>query len=64
MSRNFSPTEGRDKLTHRGYLILKAMQESQVDYAFASRVVAQVAKEHPEWDMDVKKTWSEWEAQS
>jgi hypothetical protein len=54
-------TEAESRITRRGYLILRAMQEAGCGYPLASEAVASVAIEHPEWDMEQKKTWSEWE---
>jgi hypothetical protein len=48
------------RLTRRGYLIMKAMQDG-TDMLLASEAVASVAIEHPEWDMEEKRTWTEWE---
>lgn len=53
--------EAESRFTRRGYLILRAMQETGCGYGLASEAVASVAIEHPEWDMDLKATWAEWE---
>lgn len=53
-------TEAESRITRRGYLILRAMQETGCSYPLASKAVRQVAVEHPEWDMDLKATWTEW----
>lgn len=47
-------------ITRRGYLILRGMIETQATYPVASEAVASVAIEHPEWDMEEKRTWQEW----
>ena len=63
MSDRFSPTEARGHpITRRGYLILRAMAETGVSYPVASEAVASVAIEHPEWNLDEKRPWPEWEA--
>lgn len=61
MSTHFSPTEG-SRLTRRGYLILKAIQETGVGVKVAIDAVESVARDHPDWDLDAKKTWAEWES--
>jgi len=47
-------------ITRRGYLILRGMQEAGCSYPIASEAVASLAIEHPEWDLDEKRTWTEW----
>lgn len=48
-------------LTRRAYLTLKAM-EGGAGMFLASEAVASTALEHPEWDLEERRTWSEWEA--
>lgn len=43
------------------YLMLKAASGG-ADLFMASEAVASTAIEHPEWDMDEIRPWSEWEA--
>lgn len=57
-------------VSRRTYLELKAMQEhAPADFGLAGvflaiEAVASTAIEHPEWDMDERRTWAEWEAES
>ena len=46
----------------RTFLILKSMEVTRVPYSVAADAVASTAIEHPEWDLDEKRTWDEWEA--
>lgn len=48
-------------ITRRGYLILRGMIETGAPYPVASEAVASVAVEHPEWNLDEKRTWKEWD---
>jgi len=48
-------------ISRRGFLIAQACMRG-ADIWLASEAVATTAMEHPEWDMDDTKTWSEWEA--
>lgn len=60
----FSPTNEHPvghPITRRGYLILRAMAETGAKYQQASKAVAAVGAEHPEWDLDERRTWAEWE---
>jgi len=51
----------KDKpITMRTYLTIKAM-EGGTSIFVASEAVHSTAIEHPEWDLDEKKTWAEWE---
>ena len=43
------------------YLTVKAVAAG-VNSFLASEAVASTAIEHPEWDMDERRTWEEWEA--
>lgn len=61
MREQFSPTESHP-ITRRGYLILRAMAETGASYAMASKAVAAVGREHPDWNLDEKAVWSEWQA--
>jgi len=47
-------------ITRRGYLILRGMIETGATYPIATEAVASLAIEHPEGDLDEKRTWSEW----
>lgn len=49
------------RLTKRQYLTRKAL-EGGADIWTAIESVATTAMEHPEWDMDEKKTRAEWES--
>lgn len=60
MNENRTST-GESRITRRGFLILKAMAETGLPYSVASDAVRQVEVEHPAWDLDEKRTWSEWE---
>lgn len=47
-------------LTRRNYLISK-VSLAGAHWILATEAVASTAIEHPEWDMDEQKTWTEWE---
>lgn len=47
-------------ITRRRYLTLKAL-EAGAGVFLAAEAVASTALEHPEWDMDEQRTWTEWE---
>lgn len=49
-------------MTRRQWLTIKAL-ETGVDIFTAMEAVSSVAIEHPEWDLDEVRSWSEWEAQ-
>jgi hypothetical protein len=49
-----------EKITRRLYLLTKAM-ETGASNLVVMEAVASTAIEHPEWDMDEKRTWDEWE---
>jgi hypothetical protein len=49
-----------EKITRRLYLLTKAM-ETGARNLVVMEAVASTAIEHPEWDMDEKRTWNEWE---
>ena len=49
-----------ETMTRRMYLELKAMQAG-ASILVAIEAVASVAIEHPEWDMEERKSWQEWE---
>lgn len=49
-----------EPITRRAYLTLRAMQAG-ADLFVAMEAVASTAIEHPEWDMDLKRTYAEWE---
>jgi hypothetical protein len=42
------------------YLLMKAMENGAGPF-LALEAVSSTAIEHPEWDMEEKKTWKEWE---
>jgi hypothetical protein len=50
-----------DTLSRRNYLTIKATIEGGVGVFAAIEAVSSVAMEHPEWDMEEKRTWKEWE---
>jgi hypothetical protein len=49
-----------DKLTMREWLTCQAVLAG-ADVFTAVEAVASTAIEHPEWDLNQKKTWEEWE---
>lgn len=49
--------------TRRDYLIYSAVMEG-THALTAIEAVSSTALEHPEWDMDERMTWEEWERQS
>jgi hypothetical protein len=51
------------RMTRRMYLIAQSIRAG-ADAFMAVEVVASTAIEHPEWNMDERKTWDEWERQS
>lgn len=48
-----------DVMTRREYLTYKTLMLG-VPAFMAVEAVSSTAIEHPEWDMDEKKTWLEW----
>jgi hypothetical protein len=48
------------QLTRRRYLLIKAIL-CGVPPLLAVEAVASTALEHPDWDMDERRTWREWE---
>lgn len=44
-----------------GYMVAKAVLGG-AEFFHAMEAVASTALEHPEWDMEERKTWEEWEA--
>lgn len=48
-------------MTRRHYLMTKAVMDGASIW-LATEAVASTAIEHPEWDMDERRTWDEWEA--
>ena len=46
--------------TRRAYLMMAAMTTG-ASSTVAAEAVATTALAHPEWDMDEKKTWEQWE---
>jgi hypothetical protein len=49
-------------MSRRTYLTIKALAAGGGLF-MAAEAVASTAIEHPEWDMDEKRTYAEWEAQ-
>jgi hypothetical protein len=50
------------RLTLRTYLTLCAMRDVECSMALAMEAVSSVAIEHPQWDMDERRTYAEWMA--
>lgn len=50
-----------EPLTRRRFLTVHALLAG-ADVFTAVEVVASVALAHPEWDLDERRTWDEWEA--
>ena len=54
--------------TRRMYLMVRAMERAPdsvhpiAKYALATEAVASTALEHPEWDLEEKRPWEQWEA--
>ncbi len=52
--------------TRREYLMLRVLEMADdtgiLAMLLAEEAVASTALAHPEWDLDEKKTWAEWEA--
>lgn len=46
-------------LSRRAYLAIRAM-EAGATMPLAIEAVASLALEHPEWDMDERRTWWDW----
>ena len=50
--------------TRRQYLQAQVLMHEKegtfITFMMAREAVSSVAIEHPEWDMDEKKTWKEW----
>ena len=49
-----------DTITRRRYLVIRALMGG-ADVILATEAVASTAIEHPEWDMEERRTWDEWE---
>ena len=47
-------------VTLRTYLAVQVMEQTGCDHILAMEAVASTAIEHPEWDLDQKRTWQEW----
>lgn len=47
----------------RMYLIVRTMVETDCSVPVATEAVASTAIEHPEWDMEQRRTWDEWTAE-
>jgi len=52
------------EMTRRNYLTIKATIITGTDVFSAIEAVASTAIEHPEWNMDERRTWDEWEKES
>lgn len=50
-------------LTFRAYLMCRAMELTSCTPLLAAEAVASTAIEHPEWNMDERRTWAEWEVE-
>jgi hypothetical protein len=50
-----------EQITRQRYLLIKVMVDSECDAFTAMEAVSSTALAHPEWDLDEKKTWKEWE---
>lgn len=49
------------EMTRQTYLVLAVMAEGGADYFTAMEAVSSVAIEHPEWDMQERRSIVEWE---
>lgn len=49
-----------EKITLRRYLLTMAMAVPGTSWMVAVEAVASTAIEHPEWDLDEKRTLAEW----
>ena len=47
-------------ITRHRYLVIRALMGG-ADIILATKAVASTAIEHPEWDMEERRTWDEWE---
>ena len=50
-----------DEMSKLTYLTVKACQEGAAFWV-VQEAVASTALSHPEWDLDARKTFTEWEA--
>lgn len=48
--------------SYRMWLAINTMQSTGTDIFTALEAVSSVAIEHPEWDLEKRKTWEEWES--
>lgn len=49
-------------MSRRAYLVMRVlMNNADLDLFSAIEAVSSCAVDHPEWDMDERKTWDEWE---
>jgi hypothetical protein len=58
------PEQRTPTVSRRTYLILKTAEDMSNPFTgllIAQEAVASTALAHPEWDMDEKRTWEEWE---
>lgn len=49
-------------ITRRQYLTMRAIEQGASLFG-AIEAVASVSIEHPEWELDERRTWPEWEKQ-
>jgi hypothetical protein len=50
-------------VTMRTWLAVQVMAETGCTPLMAKEAVASTALAHPEWDLDERKTWEEWNQQ-
>lgn len=51
----------KEPITRRTYLVMRTIMHGS-GIGLAIEAVASTAIEHPEWDMDEKRTWEDWDA--
>lgn len=61
--QNLRALSDGERITRRAYLMRKMMMEGVQSFQVAE-AISTVALDHPDWDMDEIKTWTEWEKQS
>lgn len=56
-------TEETDKpLSLRSFLVLNVIMATGCDFMTAMEAVSSTALANPEWNMDQRETWADWEA--
>lgn len=50
-----------EKITRRQYLMFSALEMEGSTYLMAIEAVATTALAHPDWNMDERQTWEEWD---